>query len=930
MKHIALPSAKRVASYVLLPGILPRLQEFSLNFGYLAYLMALVFEQARLIPRGHVYLQPHMQGQYGIKDVLALAAHNLKPSWNHSDQYLIFGMFMLAVVLMGAQFLLLLGLILTQTAHAMAPTAPVPFVGMFITANPEKDIAFNMMDKVFGIPGFFNSASAPASIADISPFTRAMQSLFEFYSMGMLIVAGLIVCYFAFVVTVETAQTGSPFGKRFASVYAPVRLCIAVLLLLPISYGYNIGQSITLTAAKWGSSLATNSWLIFIHSLSNPLGLVEKDLVAAPKIADIGLLLKFYTLAHTCRAAYQEYEGKEISPYIVRASTAQGGANARPLVGMTFDDALTFSDKRFILIRFGEQNDLHQNRTEALGNVYPYCGELRMDVGALDKLTIPLYREYFELAEAMWSSESLAGFGRRWVLNNANIPGKSGDGCGVDVGSYPWPEDTCMEESSAQWMYEFKNQFQAVFDTNLGNAVEEVRAANIAALQKNQDLIDFGWGGAGIWFNKIAETNGALVSAAYNMPHITRYPDVLETVVESRKQNEINSSSDSCFGPNQGGPSAVIHKDNQGQSSAIARILNNVCVYFQRTKVAEEEEAAMSGNYIVDYMTTLFGLDGLFSLREQEAVHPLAQMTSMGRSIIDRSIKFLSYGFGSAIAGGFASTFDHAPDDIKKSMEIGQKIKQGTTLISGFIFKMAWTGLTVGFILYYIIPFMPFIYFFFAVGRWVKTIFEAMVGVPLWALAHLRIDGEGIPAQAAANGYYLILEILLRPILTLFGMMAAISIFTAMAIMLNFMFDLAVFNLTGHDPNGKIDATVMELDRGPVDAFFYTFVYAILLYMMAVSSFKLIDLIPNGVLRWAGSGVNSFGDKAPDPGQGLIKYTALGGMKFAGDLGEASQELSMGIGQHILGAPFSANRAMKLRAAQEEELAAKAGGPGSQ
>ena len=65
-------------------------------------------------------------------------------------------------------------------------------------------------------------------------------------------------------------------------------------------------------------------------------------------------------------------------------------------------------------------------------------------------------------------------------------------------------------------------------------------------------------------------------------------------------------------------------------------------------------------------------------------------------------------------------------------------------------------GIIMGFVLYYILPFMPFIYFFFAVGSWVKAIFEAMVGVPLWALAHLKIQGEGLPTQSALTGYLLI------------------------------------------------------------------------------------------------------------------------------------------------------------------------------
>ena len=37
---------------------------------------------------------------------------------------------------------------------------------------------------------------------------------------------------------------------------------------------------------------------------------------------------------------------------------------------------------------------------------------------------------------------------------------------------------------------------------------------------------------------------------------------------------------------------------------------------------------------------------------------------------------------------------------------------------------------------------------------------ELLVGAPLWALAHLRIDGNGLPGETASNGYFLIFEIL--------------------------------------------------------------------------------------------------------------------------------------------------------------------------
>ena len=72
-----------------------------------------------------------------------------------------------------------------------------------------------------------------------------------------------------------------------------------------------------------------------------------------------------------------------------------------------------------------------------------------------------------------------------------------------------------------------------------------------------------------------------------------------------------------------------------------------------------------------------------------------------------------------------------------------------------------------------------------------------MVGIPLWALAHLRIDGEGLPGQAAESGYFLIFEIFLRPILTVFALIAAILIFSAQVRVLNFIWDIVTTNVTG-------------------------------------------------------------------------------------------------------------------------------------
>lgn len=210
-------------------------------------------------------------------------------------------------------------------------------------------------------------------------------------------------------------------------------------------------------------------------------------------------------------------------------------------------------------------------------------------------------------------------------------------------------------------------------------------------------------------------------------------------------------------------------------------------------------------------------------------------------------------------------------------------------IAANFFISVAMMGLTVGFVLFYVVPFLPFIYFFFAVGGWLKGIFEAMVGAPLWALAHIRIDGHGMPGNAAINGYFLIFEVFLRPILTLFGLLASISIFSALVEVLNSIFSIVTENVGGYDMESELAATAAtstsENMRSKIDEFFFTVIYAIIVYLIAMSSFKLIDTIPNNILRWMGQSVATFGDQREDPAQGLVSKTTIGSQQALSKIG---------------------------------------------
>jgi conjugal transfer/type IV secretion protein DotA/TraY len=289
-----------------------------------------------------------------------------------------------------------------------------------------------------------------------------------------------------------------------------------------------------------------------------------------------------------------------------------------------------------------------------------------------------------------------------------------------------------------------------------------------------------------------------------------------------------------------------------------------------------------TGNAVVDIINALFGTEGLFSMRRNDNVHPLAQLTGVGRSLIETSLRNLTYASVGGAGGALLA-------------QISQFTGATAANFSSFLVTISMIGLTAGFILFYIVPFLPFIYFFFALGGWVKGIFEAMVGAPLWAMAHLRIDGNGLSGQAALSGYYLIFEVFLRPILIVFGLLASISIFSAMVSVMNQVFDLVVANTGGFDVTAEltgIGASKIAEMRSAIDKFFFTVIYTIIVYLMGMSSFKLVDLIPNNILRWMGQAVATFGDQREDIGQSLVGSSTVGAQQTLGSIGGGLQGLA--------------------------------------
>lgn len=430
------------------------------------------------------------------------------------------------------------------------------------------------------------------------------------------------------------------------------------------------------------------------------------------------------------------------------------------------------------------------------------------------------------------------------------------------------------------------NDKNSDMDVVVKNAWSKRLASIAEETQLKNDILKYGWGGAGIWYNRIQQINGLFISGVSGKPQIITYPLVMRNVYAKHLELEEKTPPERLYSATfligEMDTPATIFGENFGHiyGGNIALLVASLNEFYNHwnTENVNLERVDKSGSGFKDFMKRLFGVTGLDSLRgNNEILHPMAQLTALGKGLVDSAVI-------NVIGGFFGSVIDPQAENIGSLAE--------------FLSTIAFIGLTAGVILFYILPLMPFVYFFFAVGGWVKAIFEAMVGVPLWALAHLRIDGEGLPGSTASNGYFLIFDIFARPIITVFGLIAAMSIFSAQVRILNFIWDSVVVNVAGvGNDDSSLSIAGVAIRSDGIDQFFLTIIYAMIVYMLATASFKLIDEIPKNILRWMGAGVSAFGDINQDPTGELTRYAGIGGITFGQKVTGAAGQFGRGVGQ---------------------------------
>lgn len=234
---------------------------------------------------------------------------------------------------------------------------------------------------------------------------------------------------------------------------------------------------------------------------------------------------------------------------------------------------------------------------------------------------------------------------------------------------------------------------------------------------------------------------------------------------------------------------------------------------------------------------------------------PISNLQKLGHSVINTGTVLISLGLG-AKGGEVGWQLTPAGKAFTALASAGGKdniFVDGLKWVMGIVISMGFGLILTGTLLAYYLPAMPFIVSTAGTIGWLILVIELMVAAPIWAAMHAIPEGEGMAGQHGKQGYMLFFGILLRPSLHVMG----------------FFMGFLVINVAGHFV-GQAYSDFTEssnndsLPIGPLAHIFAWIATLVIGTGVAIAAshkaFSLITWLPDHILRWAGGNSPSLGE----------------------------------------------------------------------
>ena len=709
---------------------------------------------------------------------------------------------------------------------------------------------------------------------------NALGDLMVVYTSGVTIVASVILLWIITSVVIDTAKSGTLGGGRHNMVWGPIRILFAAALLMPIGgSGFTAGQYGVMKLAEWGSNFGTRAWSTYVASVVS-----DQSLLVPFDPQNAQTLAAAISKVMVCQVAYNTYlsqaqgwppaadqiiERKQNTSLFAKEAqnhyTNNTGSNICGTIKYSTDDFSDDMDR--ILAAAGGVAPINTPMTGSTpatqADFNPTISQFRVAArqfrnamrGAMEASMTDTVGG--GLASGGATIEFAREFACRFVSHkfsdggSGTSPVASTPHCdGTNTAATPnYPTFDNQRLMIQQMQTDLTNQYNGPGKTALTNYIT---GPMITAMQLR------GWAGMGMWFQQIAGFSALIADA--KEPTVTvepgsvwggasgtsfswlrclgskiigrscRVAGIEEKTVETL--DAFDKWWDNSTQPGDPGvPNNTAVSQNADINTGSAGNAKSILSALKNASFGDNGFMTVVARFFVPQSTNVF----LFRAVDVAATgtYPLAQLADTGHSVL---------GFGALVWGGVSLI--QAVSTIEAfgfSLGIGVAASALLNFFATIGTMMIMAGLMISFYL----PVLPCIRVAFAVLTWMLAVFEAVVMVPIAALAHLVSTGDGLTGgqQQIRLTWLMWLSVLMRPVLTVMGFVGGMLIYNTFAVYFHTTFSQGASGVLAQQ-NYFIALFAKAA---------YSVIYLGTLYTAANTSFKLMEIFPENMMRWMGA-----------------------------------------------------------------------------
>ncbi len=134
----------------------------------------------------------------------------------------------------------------------------------FTLNSPATDKSIFYLGQIFGNMSFALTGTG----------SSLLSNLFQIFNIAVLTLGSIVVSYTIILSTINTAQEGEVMGKKWSSVWIPLRAALGIAFLVPTGYGYSILQITMMSIVIMGIGAGNQLWNQVINAMQFGTGVM--------------------------------------------------------------------------------------------------------------------------------------------------------------------------------------------------------------------------------------------------------------------------------------------------------------------------------------------------------------------------------------------------------------------------------------------------------------------------------------------------------------------------------------------------------------------------------------------------------------------------------------------------------------------------------